>query len=172
MSSLILEPVSNPTNDSDKEKYRKALTERLESIKKWKETPDTEQMSNIIPFINAIGRLFLEYYQDHLDEAKECAKSYQALLQDNYALIDRYYVQKVAYRIESTDFAWDDPWSKACLYWTNIEAFNAMFEGITNPLRTDELEEYMENWRGNACIDADKIPKRLPESHWWWFDTF
>ena len=152
---------SSPSN-LDKEKYEKALILQLDSIKRWHDLPEIDQLKYSTTFMDKIGQLFLEYYQHHLEEAKGCGQIYKDSLEAAALIIADSYILDAANEIISADTAWDDPWELACQTRTNIEAFNGMFGGIVNPLKLDaDLEEFMEKCQGSFYLSHSPYAKHL-----------
>lgn len=158
-----------PPSNLDKEKYEKALFTQLDSIKRWHDLSENEQIKYTTMFMNKIGNLFLEYYQDHLDEALTCGKIYQSSLVEATPLITDNYMFDATKEITNADAAWENPWELACQTRTNIEAFNAMFGEMTRLEVDPDLEEFMEKCKGSFFLSREHIPKNVPESHEWWF---
>jgi hypothetical protein len=141
---------------------------------------DKNDFGEIKAFMNAIGNLYMDYFQHHIDEAKACLAEVQACggsrYQENYGKdlehINLYYIWEIVRRLENTDWAWDDPWELACRLRTNVEAFDMMFSEVSKQkLRTDEIVEFVGARRGGPCICLpSEIPKNAPASHWWWFN--
>jgi hypothetical protein len=172
MNTNKINSLSGPPSNFDKEKYEKALIDQLDSIKRWHDLPEFDQLKYTTTFMDKIGNLFLEYYQDHLDEARSCGQLYKASLEPATTLITDNYILHAANEITSADTAWEDPWELACQTRTNIEAFNAMFGEIVNHLKVDaDLEEFMEKCQGSFYLSRKLIPNNVPISHWWWFSN-
>lgn len=122
-------------------------------------------------FMKWLCRLYLDYFQYHLDEAKEIGERYEDVL---LSLIDPIYEVHVEEFIDMVYWAReyaDDLWESGCLVKTKLEAFYEMFSSITGRITgegVEELDEYLEV-KSYQSLDLDKIPKNIPKHHWWWF---
>jgi hypothetical protein len=157
--------------NSDAKKYKDSLIELITSIKEWEKWTEKEQRVPVIDFMDALGRLFLDYFQHHLDEANACAVQYQSLLNYSVDPITSYIIN-LWHRLRSAD-DYDDPWEEACWGRTNIEAFNTMFKQVLDfPLNPQGIDDYMNDTKGKNFLPWKDIPKNAPASHWWWFEEY
>lgn len=124
------------------------------------------QRDRINAFMASIGRLFIRYFQYDLELAQQVGRANQKLLQDNkWGFFD--YVNGTEGTLVM--ILYQEQWGSACVGRTRIEAFNAMFKGIVEPLDTEDLEELMRNTSAKYIgVDPDEIPENIPDSHWWW----
>lgn len=81
------------------------------------------------------------------------------------------YVYKLWSRLTNSD-DWADVWEVACWGMTNIEAFNAMFSNVVPELDAGSIVEYLEDRKKQEWLDPTSIPKKVPQTHWWWFSHF
>lgn len=160
----------SPTDQGEREKYEALLIKQIESIRGWKDLPEDKQEWAVDEFMDAIGHLFLDYYQFHLDESRAYALKNQSILKSAYGPIITYIVN-LKHTIYTTD-AMEDPWETACLGRTNIEAFISMFDAPTEILDSDEIQSYMQHRKGNAELQKSLIPKNIPLHHWWWYEKY
>ncbi|MCE2982706.1 MAG: hypothetical protein LW832_03970 [Parachlamydia sp.] len=93
---------------SDSEKYQKSLIELIQSIKGWEKLNEIDQEVPVINFMDALGRLFLDYFQFHLDEANACAVQYQSLLKYSVRPISSY-ITNLWGRLRGAD-EYEEPW--------------------------------------------------------------
>jgi hypothetical protein len=155
--------------DATRKSFNNQLTDQLESIKRWHRLSTYNKIYAINDFMNAIGQLYMDYFQYHLDEAQACASFYHVIFKQEFMNIMRDYVYRFFFKLKSAD-EWDDPWVVACRVRTNIEAFNSMFGGISpENIPTEEFEQYLDERRDGYHLSQDEIPKNAPRSHWWWF---
>lgn len=163
-------PPLPPVDNEAKRKYSALLIEQIESIRSWDEIPEDYRNAAVKKFMGAIGRLYLDYYQFHLDESKDIAHKYKSILDNSTDSVFNY-ISKLEYILRSAD-EMDDPWEKACIGRTNIEAFNAMFGDSIEILDSGRIEKYMQERKGTAFLSNNLIPKNVPSSHWWWFEDY
>lgn len=55
-------PSSPVSSNGEKEKYEALLIKQIESIRKWNELSEDKQELAVEDFMDAIGRLYLDYY--------------------------------------------------------------------------------------------------------------
>jgi hypothetical protein len=147
------------------------LTYVVQSIKRWRKLPERDKMNPIHQFMHALGNLYLEYFQSHLEEAKAIGKAHQNLLKDEFDTIYKLYVLKWSSDCIRTH--WYDRWDDVCRERTNIEAFNEMFGESVGNLDTENLTESMKSkWNQYEVMYLDQIPVNVLKSHWWWYDGF
>lgn len=150
------------------ENYKEQLNTQLESIAKWNSLEEPAKEKAVSKFMRAIGQLFLDYFHNHLEEAKACGQIHKSLLKDMDKTIDNFYVTPLMSSLELAS-SWEEPWGRACLGRTNMVAFTSLFGDLTGELDIESLIVYMDKRKQNAVIDSDIIPKNTPKSHWWWF---
>ena len=152
---------------------RQKLITLLEFIKMSFNLNQTGKNTAVNIFMKWLCQLYLDYFQYHLDEAKEIGKKYENVL---VALIDPiYYVRIVRFHhrmscAEAVGYG-DDLWDEACLVKTQLEAFHEMFGCISGTVigyRVEELDRYLST-KSYQGADPDKIPENVPKHHWWWF---
>lgn len=163
-------PSPSVNSNGEREKYEALLIKQIESIRQWNDLFEDKQEWAVESFMDAIGRLFLDYYQFHLEESQACALKYQTLLENSVDSIITYIIN-LEHRLRSAD-AMDDPWETACWGRTNIEAVISMFGEPMKYLDSGGIEEYMQERKGKTCLERRLIPKNVPSSHWWWFEKY
>jgi hypothetical protein len=155
----------------DAQKYQEDLIELIKSIQGWEKMTEKEQRVPVKKFMSALGHLFLDYFQFHLDEANACALQYRSLLNYSVDPITSYIIN--LWHSLSGAGEYDDPWETACWGRTNIEAFNTMFkQALDLPLDPEGIDVYMKDRKGTVSLPWELIPKNAPHSHWWWFEDF
>lgn len=165
-----LQPSSSPVSSNRENDYKALLTEQIESINQWNDLSENKRKVAVKNFMNAIGHLYLDYYQFHLDESKACALKHQSLIENSIDDILTYTIN-LGHALRTADDM-DDPWEAACWGRTNIEAVISMFGEPMKFVDSGGIEEYMQDRKGNAQLKNSLIPKNVPSSHWWWFEEY
>lgn len=144
--------------------YKEQLVNLFEQNQFWIEGADKPML--IECFMDGIGKLFLEYFQSHLDEAKEWSRPYHEVLRKSVDRFDIYYVMEQMRNIEG--HSWKDPdWDLACQVRTNIEAFNTMLGSTVGKIDDEELVDYMDQYI-DGFFFCSEPPNNVPLTHWWW----
>lgn len=168
---IKMQPAENPIPIDDKdEEYKALLLQQIKTINQWNDLPEDKQERMVENFMDAIGHLYLDYYQFHIVESRACALEHQTTLENAIGPIITY-ISNLESRLWTAD-AMDDPWEIACWGRTNIEALVAMFGRPMEVLDYGRLEIYMKNRVGSADLEDEQIPKNVPSSHWWWFEKY
>lgn len=152
-------------------RYQTQLLQHFESTSTWNSLREFDKKKAIQDFMDSLGTLFLDHYQNHLDEIQNIGDSIQNKLITQHENIVLFYVYNMIQQLNSAG-EFHNPWESACRGRTNIEAFNTMFANLVDPLPTEALDEYMEDRRGVVQVRKDRIPKNAPAAHWWWFVTY
>lgn len=121
----------------------------------------------IYGFMSSIGKLYLVYFQDHLDDAHALARDHQETLEKAIPLFRSYGIKLENFLMGI--FEGFDEWEVVCYKRTNIEAFNAMFGEVTRPIDIEDIEDCMQQRKNNDSITPCAAPPHVPKSHWWWF---
>lgn len=118
-------------------------------------------------FMPALRKLYLSYYQWHLNK--------KPLDQEAQEILRQATVHFWLYGIDLENFlmgTFEDfnEWDRVCIQRTNIEAFNAMFQEIVS-IDIEDIEDQMQRRKqtGVTLSSADLIPQNTPRSHWWWW---
>ncbi|MCB1073126.1 MAG: hypothetical protein KDK96_08525 [Chlamydiia bacterium] len=130
-------------------------------------TPLSSKREKIRGFMRQIGELYLDFFQENLDISVLCGKKHGEILQRVIEDINVIYVGDLE-KLLIGSFE-DNEWIRVCVERTNIEAFNAMFNGIVEPLDTEEIEDKMRQCY--EYIPEADVPHGIPREHWWWFTT-
>lgn len=149
--------------------YACQLTEQLKRLDQIDQLPDGKRRDLIRDFMGSIGKLYLDHFQEHLPEAQKHGRLYQEKISKAVPFIQKEYVWDLEHFLQGI-FEGYGEWERACQQRTIIEAFNAMFNGIVNPFDTEEIETCMQNRKYSEGIDQSKVPKNIPQSHWWWYN--
>lgn len=150
------------------EEYTKRLGASIQSLKGIQALANEDKQERIETFMDSVGSLFLEHFQDYLPEAKQGSHSFQSILQEAAPWLRKCYLLKLENLLLGT-FEGYGEWNKACRQRTNIEAFNTMFHDVALPLDLSDVESYMQQKKELENIDPKDRPSRIPTSHWWWF---
>lgn len=169
LSTENLRPPSPGTPPGEKN-FQAQLLEQIQSINRWNDLPEIKRKVAVEDFMEAIGRLYLDYYQFHLDEARNCSIKKKSTIESSFGFIITY-ISNLEHTLRTAD-AMEDPWETACRGRTNIEAFISMFDAPTDVIDSDGIESYMQDRKGNAQLRNSLIPKNVPSSHWWWFAKY
>lgn len=137
-------------------------------------------------FLEECGTLFLQYFQYHIDEAREYGLLNYAILSNVRRLIeDASFVEKeigkvdvkninnfsdrVKSNIEAFNNKFKIGYYSVYRSRTNIEAFNSMFGEVIGIVNKKDFENVflVEN---KGKVQYSEIFNYLPKSHWWWFE--
>lgn len=164
---LIPDPFNLP-GSSPHEKLHLLLT----LIKDWEKLSEKNQVIAIKFFMKCIGHLYLDYFQYHLDEAKEYGREHQEILRTILDPIEEFYIIPMDMRLHEMASDADLVWAEAASVRTNMEAFQDMFGEYSGPWTEGLIEDYydlMDRLKDSMSFEAGQRPKNAPESHWWWF---
>jgi hypothetical protein len=89
------------------------LSVELEAVKRWKRLSEMEKSRAIRHFMHEIGRLYLDYFQSHLQEAKAFGNTQQALLKSELKTIYNLYVLELWSKLDGEDEL-ADLWETYC----------------------------------------------------------
>ncbi len=152
---------------------REQLCLILKKIKNWEELSESQQDVALTFFMICVGHLYMDYFQHHLDEAKECAKEHEETLKGLMEPLDKWYILPCLDQLDRMSEDSDLVWAEACELCTNLEAFKDMFSetsGFFSAQQMEYIRDYMNGYKVNSMFLSDEeIPKNAPESHWWWF---
>lgn len=152
--------------------YNQKLKSLLATANLWgKEITGYALQVAVQDFMDKIGRLYLNYFQFHIEEANISAMDYQELLPKFVKVINLEYVYEKEHRLAMAD-NFDELWETACWARTNIEAFQAMCGNFAGHLDAVDLVAYMQDKKGIVRADRNVIPTHVPSTHWWWFADF
>lgn len=130
-------------------------------------TPLSSKREKIRGFMRQIGELYLDFFKKNLDISMLCGRKHEEIFQRVIEDINVIYIGDLE-KLLIGSFE-DDEWRRVCIERTNIEAFNAMFNGIVEPLDTEEIEDKMRQCY--EYIPESDVPHGVPREHWWWFTT-
>lgn len=151
--------------------YSENLRILLQSIRGWERLSDFDKEYETEMFMEAIGKLFLDYFQFHIQEAKVIGEEFEKDLRSALRLINLHYVYYMEHRFSSAS-SWDDVWLTACVTATNIEAFAMMFGEVVGELDASDIWEYIEERKDMMGVEPHQRPKNVPKHHWWWFNEY
>jgi hypothetical protein len=151
--------------------YPNKLRVALQSIRGWKQLSGIDKEYEPEIFMDEIGKLFLDYFQFHVQEATSIGKEFEEELTWAVRFIDVHYVYLTQFSLSSAS-SWKDVWPTACLTATNIEAFGMMFGEIVGELDAGRIWEYIEDRREIESLEPHQRPKNVPKYHWWWFTEY
>ncbi len=151
--------------------YVDKLISLLASTKEWENKADFALQMAVEGFMKALGPLYLDYFQYHIEEAKVCALDYQERLPYLVTPINRLYINNMWLSLKSAS-EWEDPWERACWIRTNIEAFQMMFGDVAGRLDDADIIEYMDEMKGSFGLTPDQVPQNAPQSFWWWYEEY
>lgn len=146
--------------------YMNQLNAKIQPLGNISELPYSKQRIQLAHFMRAIGKLFLNYFHEDLEAAQQCAKGNKKTLESIHLLAQEYVIDLESKTHGGFEHEYEE-WEYICSRRTNIEAFNAMFGNVIEPLNIIELEESMQDAREMGCVS--EIPQNVPKSHWWWF---
>lgn len=145
--------------------YPQKLSDEIRKLENVKQKTQEEKESVIEHFMEKIGDLFLEYFQNNLEQARECGEKHKSTLIDGSDTIENFYLSILETTLDLLD---EGEWVRVCQLRTNIEAFNSMFEGISQ-LETALVEERMKRIGPSHGLPKEDITPGVPQSHWWWY---
>lgn len=126
------------------ESYPVQLQKRLEFLTQWGDPSDERsnktRQYDLYLCMKAIGQLFFDYFQEHLNEAKACGILYKNQLAKALVYIKTYYFNYVNEHVRGCC------WS-AFKDIEDMNAFNSMFGDIVGYLPVDEVKSYMDKNR-------------------------
>jgi hypothetical protein len=154
------------SEDEMRTSYINQLNVKIQALNNIHELPYPQQRIEFGGFMQSIGKLFLNYFHQDLQAAHQCAEGNKKTLESVGALARRYVSDTES--MTHKGFEYGGEWEAICIERTYIEAFNAMFGKLVEPLDTADLEESMQDVKDEASY-PEGVPKNVPESHWWWF---
>ena len=156
--------------------YKEQLIEQLRSVKEWDQLDGWYHKEDVIDsFRDTLCSLFLDYFQAHIEEAKECGFAYDdSFWKDALKSLNSFISSEIRkeVRLKSSWEDLEDVCLRACWIRTRIEAFNAMFGDRAGNLYTEDIVEWMQDYKD--CVSSfryiyrESIPKNAPQTHWWW----
>lgn len=149
--------------------YKKELVADIKKLNAIAQVPVSEASDLIIDFMSSMGKLFLLYYQFHLNEAHTLAREDKAILEQAFPFISNYGIKLENFLMGTfEDF---DEWDRVCIQRTNIEAVNAMFGEMIGSIDVEDIEDCMQQRKSDASISSsNQVPPNTPKSHWWWWN--
>ncbi len=119
-------------------------------------------------FMDTVGSLCFDYFQNHEEEAKIFTLDYESSISTIFEFINKEYVSHMYYKLQNISPEISG-WVFACKIKTNIEAFNFLFGHVVGKLEDPGIQTYLEERKESADIAWSEIPQNAPKSHWWWY---
>jgi len=162
---LVMELIDKDQNSE----YVQNFKLLLDTTKKWgNELTGYDLEVAQADFMDELSVLYLDYFQNHIEEGKVIAFDYTETLLSVYQYINDEYVDDKYDRLLRVD-PQVSSWLFACIIKTNIEAFNSFFSHLTGRLKDQQFENYLETYKLGADLTGGDIPENAPEDHWWWY---
>lgn len=152
--------------------FQDKLRESLRLIRTWEGQSNYDVRCAATRFMNSLARLYLDYFQHHIEEAQNIGTEFAEDITWSMPLISELYITKNYFLFSSSD-AWDGSWHNVCWVATTIEVFHLMFSHFAGRLDDEIFWEYMDDYRDNRfMIKNEQIPPKMPFSHSWWFREY
>lgn len=154
---------------NSQEKYKSLLCRAIEEVTTIDPLKDWLKAQDLIKdFLGEIGKLFLEYFQFHLDEARSCGYLYKDILKNLIWPIEHlgYIRDEITWCTRSS---YADDYEPILLARTNLEAFNSMFGEVVGFANLSHQDKLVDRFRGSSFSSPAKIG--IPISHCWWYEA-
>lgn len=152
--------------------FQDKLRESLRLIKTWEGQSDWDVFCAADLFMDSIARLYLDYFQHHLEEAQSIGAEFAEDIKWAMPWINELYITKNHTRFRTSD-AWDGLWHEVCWVASTIEVFHLMFAHFAGRLDDTFFWEYIDRYRDERfMIEEEEIPPKMPFSHSWWFREY
>ena len=147
--------------------YHRKLIFLIKSAMKWGQTLGFNPETTTTDFMDDLGKLYLDYFQFHIDEVMSCVADYKDQLSFLIPMINKYYIGS-KWRLITLHHRYCDSWHIACNVQTNVEAFKEVFREISQTIDDSALIDHLNFMRGRFFSVPDKVPENIPKGHWWW----
>ena len=156
----------NTIHKDENQQYWDQLENQIVALKNLKSLITQKQEEAISSFMASIGKLYLDYFPRHPNEAKFLVKNQTSIFQEAKGLIRTNYTESLIKHLNLPLETYEE-WLSICWKRTNLEACHVLFEDLIDKEDLEKVEEVMQEKAAYQSIREEDIPKNVPENFWW-----